>query len=69
MTTITIRINERNKAGKEFLAYVKSQEGVEIIKEKKPSTPKPDKKKLMEIADKIKRNATKRMLKLHNIQL
>lgn len=58
MTIITIKVDERTKAGKTFLAladtFLKNQEGIEIIREK------PVQKEILELSKKINKNITKK---------
>lgn len=66
MTTVTIKVNERNKAGKAFLvwadAFLVDQSGIEVIKSKKATSKKQaNKRTIMELSKKINKAATKRM--------
>lgn len=60
MTIITIKVDERTKAGKTFLAladtFLKNQEGIEIIREK----PVSKQKEILELSKKINKNITKK---------
>jgi hypothetical protein len=73
MTTITI--NERTKAGKTFLEFVRNlpfvviNEDVELnapeVVEKKVSK----QKQIMQLSKEVNRNMTKKLLEKHNIKL
>ncbi len=70
MTTITLKINRRTKAGKAFMAmadsFLKNTEGIEIVEKTETTTNKSE--IIRKLSEKINKKATERMLKTHGLQ-
>lgn len=69
MTTITVKINERTKAGKAFLAmasFFKSQKGVEVV-ENDADTLKRETELIEKLSKKTNKALTKRLLEEHDL--
>lgn len=65
MATITIKVDERTKAGKTFMAladtFLKNQEGIEVIKNKPDNSRKRStRKEILELSKKINKGITRR---------
>lgn len=64
---VTVKIKENSKEATALLEYLKSLSFVEVEEKHPKITSGPDQKKLKEIAQKMKKAATKRMMDAHGL--
>lgn len=64
MTTITIKVDERTKAGKTFMAladaFLKDREGIEVIGETRVAHKNVSQKEILKLSKKINKGIAKR---------